>query len=56
MQHVIDIVMANKELIAALVALLISEALPHVKSTEANSLLQLVLGLLKRKPAPEVKP
>lgn len=54
MTALVAIVIANKELIAALVALLISEALPHVKSTEANSVLQLLLAMFK--PKPKVQP
>jgi hypothetical protein len=50
MTKLIEIVSQNKALFSALGALVISEALPYVKNTEANGILQWLLGLLKKAP------
>ncbi len=53
MRHLIDIVLANKELFGALIALALSELLPFVKQTKAEGIIHGLLRLLK-KPVPAI--
>lgn len=56
MSGLVIFVTAHWGLISAIAVACISEALPYVKSTEANGILQLALGLLKGKQAPPADP
>lgn len=48
MSHVLDILLQNKGLICSLLALLVSEILPLVKSTQWNGIMHGVLTALQK--------
>lgn len=53
MSHLIEVIIANKELAGAVAALVLSELLPFVKGTKADGIVHGLILLLQKKEAPK---